>query len=108
MLRHHASRKACPCARRAALLVRLASGPRENKPLEGQESVPCPCIILICTTTRRSSIPTAPILSMSVSAAREHAAGVARELTANSFGFLDQSWSEWTMRVRDDGGLELF
>lgn len=44
-----------------------------------------------------------------VGAAREHAAGVARELTANSsFGFLDQSWSGWTMRVRDDGGSELF
>jgi hypothetical protein len=43
-----------------------------------------------------------------VGAAREHAAGVARELTANSFGFLDQSWSGWTMRVHDDRGLELF
>jgi Domain of unknown function (DUF6894) len=44
-----------------------------------------------------------------VGAAREHAAGVARELTANSsFGFLDQSWSGWTMRVRDDSGSELF
>jgi hypothetical protein len=43
-----------------------------------------------------------------VGAAREHAAGVARELTANSFGFLDQSWSGWTMRVHDDGGLEVF
>jgi hypothetical protein len=27
-----------------------------------------------------------------VGAAREHAAGVARELTANSVGFLDQNW----------------
>jgi Domain of unknown function (DUF6894) len=43
-----------------------------------------------------------------VGAAREHAAGVARELTANSFGFLDQSWSGWTMRVHDGGGLEVF
>jgi hypothetical protein len=33
---------------------------------------------------------------------------VARELTANSSGFLDQSWSGWTMRVQDDGGSELF
>ena len=45
---------------------------------------------------------------VNVRAAREHAAVVARELTANSFGFLDQSWSGWTMRVRDDGGSELF
>lgn len=43
-----------------------------------------------------------------VGAAREHASAVARELTANSFGFLDQSWAGWTMRVRDDGGSELF
>ena len=43
-----------------------------------------------------------------VGAAREHAAVVARELTANSFGFLDQSWSGWTMRVHDGGGLEVF
>jgi hypothetical protein len=43
-----------------------------------------------------------------VGAAREHAAGVAHELTANSSGFLDQSWSGWTMRVHDDGGLEVF
>jgi hypothetical protein len=41
-------------------------------------------------------------------AAREHAAGVAHELTANSAGFLDQSWSGWTMKVHDDSGLELF
>jgi Domain of unknown function (DUF6894) len=43
-----------------------------------------------------------------VSAAREHAAGVARELTANSLGFLDQNWSGWTMKVHDGGGLEVF
>lgn len=43
-----------------------------------------------------------------VGAAREHAAGVARELTANTIGFLDQSWSGWTMRVHDNSGLELF
>ena len=43
-----------------------------------------------------------------VGAAREHAVGVARELTANSTGFLDQNWSGWTLRVHDDSGLELF
>ena len=43
-----------------------------------------------------------------LSAAREHAAGVARELTANSFGFLDENWSGWIMRVHDDSGSELF
>jgi hypothetical protein len=43
-----------------------------------------------------------------VDAAREHAAAVARELTAHSFGLLDQSWSGWTMRVHDGSGLELF
>jgi hypothetical protein len=45
---------------------------------------------------------------LNVRAAREHAAGVARELTANSTGFLDETWSGWTMRVHDDSGLELF
>ena len=45
---------------------------------------------------------------INVGAAREHAAGVARELTANSTGFLDQRWSEWTMSVHDGSGLELF
>ena len=43
-----------------------------------------------------------------VGAARAHATAVARELTVNSFSFLDQSWSGWTMKVRDDGGSELF
>jgi hypothetical protein len=43
-----------------------------------------------------------------VAAAREHAAAVARELTTNNAGFLDQNWSGWTMRVHDDNGLELF
>jgi hypothetical protein len=43
-----------------------------------------------------------------VGAAREHATAVARELTANSVGFLDQSWSGWTMRVHDDSGSEMF
>ena len=45
---------------------------------------------------------------VNVGAAREHAVEVARELTAHSFGFLDQSWSGWTMRVHDVNGLELF
>ena len=45
---------------------------------------------------------------INVGAAREHAAGVARELTANSTGFLEQNWSRWTMSVHDDSGLELF
>ena len=45
---------------------------------------------------------------INVEAAHDHAAGVARELTANSTGFLDQTWSGWTMRVSDDSGLELF
>ena len=44
----------------------------------------------------------------SIGAARDHAAGVARELTANSTGFLDQNWSGWTMSVHDDGGVEVF
>ena len=43
-----------------------------------------------------------------VGAAREHAAAVARELTANSTGFLDQNWSGWTMSVHDGSGLALF
>jgi hypothetical protein len=43
-----------------------------------------------------------------VGAARAHATGVARELMANSAGFLDQNWSGWTMRVHDDSGSELF
>ena len=45
---------------------------------------------------------------INVGAAREHAAGVARELTANSTGFLDERWSEWTMSVHDASGLEVF
>jgi hypothetical protein len=45
---------------------------------------------------------------INVGAARDHAAGVARELTANSTGFLDHNWSRWTMTVHDDSGLKLF
>jgi hypothetical protein len=43
-----------------------------------------------------------------VGAARIHATGVARELTANGGGLLMQSWSGWTMSVQDDRGTELF
>jgi Domain of unknown function (DUF6894) len=43
-----------------------------------------------------------------VGAARIHATGVARELTANGGGLLRQSWSGWTMSVQDDRGTELF
>ena len=43
-----------------------------------------------------------------VSAARAHAAGVARELMFNSTGLLHQEWSDWTMSVQDDAGTELF
>ena len=45
---------------------------------------------------------------VNIAAARQLAAAVARELTANSAGFLDQRWSEWTMSVHDGSGLELF
>lgn len=34
--------------------------------------------------------------------------GVARELTSNGGGILTQSWSGWTMSVRDEHGTELF
>jgi hypothetical protein len=45
---------------------------------------------------------------LNVAAAREHASGVARELTRNSSGFLDHAWSGWTISVQDQNGLELF
>jgi len=45
---------------------------------------------------------------INVEAAEKHAAGVARELTAKTTGFLDQNWSGWTMRIHDNNGLELF
>jgi hypothetical protein len=41
-------------------------------------------------------------------AARDHAAGVARELTFKSDGMMQQTWSAWTMRVHDDRGTEVF
>jgi hypothetical protein len=43
-----------------------------------------------------------------VGAARIHATGVARELTSNGGGILTESWSGWTMSVRDARGTELF
>jgi hypothetical protein len=43
-----------------------------------------------------------------IGAARAHAVGVARELTSNSRGFLEQDWSRWTMTVHDDVGTQLF
>jgi len=41
-------------------------------------------------------------------ATRDHAAGVARELTFKSDGLLDEDRSNWTMRVHDAEGSELF
>jgi hypothetical protein len=43
-----------------------------------------------------------------IEAAREHADTVARELTFKSSGFLNESWSMWSMHVHDGDGLELF
>lgn len=43
-----------------------------------------------------------------IPAARDHAAGVARELTFKSTGMMEQAWSNWTMRVHDNQGIELF
>jgi hypothetical protein len=45
---------------------------------------------------------------INLTAARDHAAGVARELTFKSDGLLEQGWSNWTMRVHDAEGSELF
>ena len=45
---------------------------------------------------------------INLAAARDHAAGVARELTFNSEGLMDELWSNWTMKVHDDAGTELF
>jgi hypothetical protein len=41
-------------------------------------------------------------------AARNHATGVARELTFRSTGMLHQSWSDWSLKVHDDKDNELF
>jgi hypothetical protein len=38
------------------------------------------------------------------SAARDHAIGVAKELTFKSDKMLGQYWSHWTLRVEDDQG----
>ena len=43
-----------------------------------------------------------------LAAARDHAAGVARELTFKSENFMQEAWSNWTMRVHDHEGTELF
>jgi hypothetical protein len=43
-----------------------------------------------------------------IGSARDHAAGVARELTTNSHGILGEGWSDWTMSVCDGQGTELF
>jgi hypothetical protein len=43
-----------------------------------------------------------------LAAARDHAAGVARELTFKSANFMQEKWSSWTMRVHDHEGTELF
>jgi hypothetical protein len=43
-----------------------------------------------------------------LTAARSHAAGVARELTFKNGMFMQQPWSNWTMRVHDHGDTELF
>lgn len=43
-----------------------------------------------------------------LAAARDHAAGVARELTFQSTGFMQEAWSAWTMRVHNHDGTELF
>ena len=43
-----------------------------------------------------------------LTAARDHAAGVARELTFKSTDFMQQDWANWTMRVHYHEGTELF
>ncbi len=43
-----------------------------------------------------------------VDAAREHANGVARELTFKSSGILGEDWSNWSMVVHDGDGVEMF
>jgi hypothetical protein len=48
------------------------------------------------------------LVFIDVAAARDHAVGVARELTFKSADFMEQNWSNWTMRVHDHEGTELF
>ncbi len=43
-----------------------------------------------------------------IDAAREHAKGVARELTFRTSGIHGEDWSNWSMVVRDGDGVELF
>lgn len=43
-----------------------------------------------------------------VAAARDHATGVARELTFKSDGIMRHRWADWTMSVHDDAGAQLF
>ena len=43
-----------------------------------------------------------------VAAAREHATGVARELTFKSDGIMQHDWSNWTMTVNDENGTQVF
>jgi hypothetical protein len=45
---------------------------------------------------------------INLAAARSHAAGLARELTLKSADFMEQNWSDCTMRVHDHEGTELF
>jgi hypothetical protein len=42
-----------------------------------------------------------------IAAAREHAIGVAKELTFRSEKMLGQDWSRWTLRVEDSEGKEI-
>ena len=43
-----------------------------------------------------------------LAAARDHAAGVARELTFKNPSLLQQDWANWTMRVHDHQDIEQF
>jgi hypothetical protein len=45
---------------------------------------------------------------INLAAARDHAAGVARELTFKNADFMQEAWGKWTMRVHDHEGTELF
>jgi hypothetical protein len=45
---------------------------------------------------------------INLAAARDHAAGVARELTFKNADFMQEAWAKWTMRVHDHEGTELF
>ena len=45
---------------------------------------------------------------INLAAAHDHAAGVARELTFKSANLMQEDRSNWTMRVHDHEGTELF